>query len=159
MKPVQSVRVRYDLVGAGWANAHLILDGTVTIITASNNTDALGSLLTAAGSLAQGQKDARCTWEGERNETRWVFNWRADGLRLRVLEFGMNERFWDDKDGKVLADVIVDRPQFIRAVGRAAEDVLYHHGVDGYRAMWRSHPFPLTRLAELRVAFQNPRAA
>lgn len=159
MKAANSVRVRYDLLGAGWANAHLILDGTVTIVSASNKTDALGSLLTAAGSLAQGQKDARCTWEGEENETRWVFNWRADGLRLRVLEFGRNERFWDDKDGKVLADVIVDRTSFVRAVGRAAEDVLYHHGVDGYRDLWCSHPFPSARLEELRVAFQNQRAA
>lgn len=159
MKAAKSVRLRYDLLGAGWANAHLIMDGTVTIVSASNKTDALGSLLTAARSLAQGQPDARCTWEGERHETRWVFNWRPDGLRLRVLELGLNERYWDDKDGKVRADAIVDQDEFIRAVGRAAQDVLYHHGIGGYQALWRSHPFPEGKLEELRVVFQSQRAA
>ncbi len=159
MKPAQSIRIRHDLLGAGWANAALIVDGTVTIVSGSNRSDALGDLVTAARLLAEGEADARCAWEGERHETRWIFNWRSDGLRLRILEFSLNERFWDDKDGRIRVDVILPRLEVTRAVLLAADEILYHHGAAGYRAEGVTHPFPTTALERLRSALPASEAA
>jgi hypothetical protein len=66
--------------------------------------DALGSLLSALVGITLGSQEARCAWEEEPGEHRWILTPAGDRLRVRILAF---EDVYDtspDERGRVLFD-------------------------------------------------------
>src|SRR4051794_38082323 len=92
----------YRLTGTGWAQARVSDASSSVTITASYLTDALGVLLEAVSHLLEGADRARCSWEVEPGEYRWIFEAADSLVRLRVLAFGdMYPQEPDDK-GEVI---------------------------------------------------------
>lgn len=99
----------YRLVHMGWAEAR-ISDGTQsTTPTASYLRDALGDLLEAVGVLLEGAKTARCSWEEEPGEYRWVYNRRGADIELCIIFFRDLWSFEPDEKGTVVFET--RRPQ------------------------------------------------
>src|SRR5688572_1839754 len=119
----------YQLTGVGWADATVADSVRSAVITASYSTDALGDLLQAVGVLLEGGGEARCSWDTEPAEFRWIFRRAGDEVRLGVLFFGDIE--WDengspgpDEEGEVIFATRQPLLTLASAVANGATDVL-----------------------------------
>ena len=141
-----AVEFTYRLTGTGWAEAR-IADGQVTAtITASYVGDALGELLGAVGLLLDGAADARCSWEEEPGEYRWVFERAGSDLRLRVIAFADVYAHEPDHSGTVVFETAAPLREVASAIADGAQEVLDEYGETGYLRRWAEHPFPVGHL-------------
>jgi hypothetical protein len=147
-----AVSIDYQLVGTGWATCSIDLNGKAVKITGSYLSDCLGGLAAAAVQLLRGAASARCSFDEEPGEYRWIID-RTDGqVRLRILEF---QELWGnrpDHEGKVLLDGQCDLATFVGAVRDALQRVVDEHGVDGYKHRWVEHEFPAAQLRALQAS-------
>jgi hypothetical protein len=81
------VEFSYRLTGVGWAEATITCGDRSATLTASYMSDALAELLLAVGELADGADAARCSWEEEPGEFRWLFARAGEDVDLRILWF------------------------------------------------------------------------
>jgi hypothetical protein len=85
---VRRMEFTYRLTGTGWAEAQIADATSRAVITASYLSDALGDLLEALGTILEGAAEARCSWEEEPGEYRWIFAREdRDQVTLRILVF------------------------------------------------------------------------
>jgi hypothetical protein len=148
----------YRLTKYGWADARIADDESeYGYLAASYLSDALAALLDAVALTVEGAEEARCSWDDEPGEQRFVLRRDGDFLVLRILRFDAIGRFANedqepDGDGRC----VFESRQPVRVVGRvileAAESVLAEWGDDGYLEQWGEHPFPLSGLERLRRA-------
>ena len=132
----------YRLVGTGWAEAWISDGKNEATLTASYLSDALGNLVEAIGTLLEGASEARCSWDEEPGEYRWVFHREAGQVHLRVLAF---QDLWGhapDENGAVVFETRKDMKVLASAIVHGAEAVLVEHGSEGYKTKWVDHPFP-----------------
>lgn len=130
-----SIEFSYRLTGAGWSTAS-ISDGHATAtLTASYLEDALGDLLEAVGVLLEGSTDARCSWEEEPGEYRWIFSRRGGDVRLQVLGFEDLYSMKPDAAGYTIFETTQPLRGLAMAIGNGAQAVLDEHGGT---AIWRS---------------------
>lgn len=140
----------YDLTGTGWSVGELSYGDARTSLSASYLSDALGNLLTAVWMVGEGEEPARCSWDEEPGEYRWIFSSVGDNVRLLVLWF---DDLWGDAPddtGEPVFDVEVSRQELVRAVSEAAQAVLDEYGEEGYKKKWVQHDFPLDTLRLLQ---------
>lgn len=141
----------YNLIGTGWSECLVEIDGQRAELTASYLSDALGGLLRAVANLLRGVDDNSVSFDEEPGEYRWRLT-RAgpEELRVRVLWF---DEMWGNKPdeaGKVVFDARCRLRTFAGAVLSAAQHISDEYGTEGYRERWARHDFPLERLEEIR---------
>ena len=140
----------YRLTGTGWSEARLSDGTTEATVTASYLSDALGVLLEAVGTLLEGAQEARCSWDEEPGEYRWIFVRRGDVVELRVLAF---QDLWGeepDSEGSLVFETRQGLRETATAIADGAAEVLAEHGEEGYLAKWVDAPFPSAHLDLVR---------
>ena len=144
----------YRLTGSGWAEASVANGSVVATITASYLEDALGELLEAIGLLLEGANQARCSWEEEPGEYRWVFDRSGSEVRLRVIAFEDNYSREPDDSGTVVFETSAPLRVVASAIADGAQRVLDEYGEAEYLRRWVDHPFPVEylELVQARLA-------
>jgi hypothetical protein len=137
----------YRVVGRGWAEAGVGDPDSNASLSASYIQDALGDLLYAVWRLLEGEAEARCSWQEEPGEYRWIMRRDADLLSLRVLEFADSYPPAEDHAGSVVFETRQEVLTFARAIALGASRTLQQLGEAGYQELWGA-PFP-TRTLEL----------
>lgn len=147
----RAVEFDYRLVGTGWSEARFVVGDAWVGLTASYLEDALGGLLGSLLMIALGDELlARCAWEEEPGEYRWIFTRTGDRLRVQILAFDDVYDQSPDEKGRPLFDEESDTRSVIEAVAAGAERVLDEHGAAGYREKWVDHDFPTDELQQLK---------
>ena len=142
---------KYRLTGTGWAEARVADGASSATITASYLEDALGELLETIAYLLEGAEKARCSWQEEPGEYRWIFE-RADAeVRLRVLEFSDNYSPDPDDRGTVVFETRAPLRGVAEAVAQGAQRVLDAYGEDEYLRRWVDHQFPVAHLQQIQA--------
>jgi hypothetical protein len=137
----------YRLTGTGWAEARIADDTSHLVLTASYLSDALGDLLEAIGLLLEGVSEARCSWEEEPGEYRWIFVRTGDNaVQLNIL----------DQRGVLVFSTTQLLGVFARAIADGAAATLGEYGEAGYLAEWVKAPFPTAHLAFIREQLSTP---
>ena len=121
----------YELVGTGWARATLTLDGADTVVTASYISDALRDLIDATSVMTEGGPTARCAWQEEPGEYRWIFTVEQTGVRLEIRSFP--DMFDTAEDAR--GEIVFTTTQPLRTLSRS---IL--RAVDGWPASSRRRP-------------------
>ena len=146
-----SVSVTYNLMGAGWSECIVDIDGHQAHISASYLSDAFGELLRAVANLLQGAGEDTVSFDEEPGEYRWrLVRVGSELVRVQIFSF---KSLWGnepDEAGEPVLDVVCPLASFAEAVATAAQRVLDEHGMDGYRDKWVEHGFPADRLAEIQ---------
>lgn len=145
-----AVEFDYRLVGTGWSEARFAIDEAWVTLTASYLEDALGGLLGAMLKIALGDEKARCSWEEEPGEYRWILTRDGERLRVQILAFPDLYDNSPDEQGRPVLDAETYVRPVIAAVVRGAERVLAEHGASGYREKWVDHDFPSEELQQLK---------
>ena len=153
---IAGVEFAYELVGIGWAAARITHGDQTAQITASYLSDALGDLLLAVWTLTEGETDARCTWDEEPGEYRWLFHRGGDSVYLHVQEFGELWGGRPDEQGRTVFQGDVPLRSLVVAVAAAAVGVEKQYGHEGYRKKWVEHDFPADTLTQLQRWLQWP---
>ena len=151
-----SVSVEYVLSGFGWAACTLDIDGHRIELSASYLSHALDDLLRAATSLVRGVEETSATFVEEPGEFRWLFRRVGiDRLALRIVRFPTWPAQKPDAAGDEVFDDECRLRGFAGAVLAAGQRLLQDQGVEGYRATWRNHDFPLDRLRQLQATLRG----
>jgi hypothetical protein len=140
----------YRLTGKGWAEARIADDDSWVILTASYLSDALGDLLEAIGLLLEGAPEARCSWEEEPGEYRWIFRRSGHDVCLTVLAFPDQLAREPDEQGRLLFRTTQPLPVIALVIADGAAAVLNEYGEDRYNEEWVEAPFPTAHLAMIR---------
>lgn len=145
----------YQLIGKGWARAVISDDAEETVLTASYLSDALRHLVEAVAIVVEGADEARCSWDEEPGEYRWIWTRQADQVHLRVLAF---DELWGDKPddaGRQLFETTQDALRIGRVILSACQRLVDRIGEEEYRCQWVEHPFPATAVERLRTAIRE----
>ncbi len=144
------MQFNYEIVGVGWARASLGEGDSKVELTASYLGDALGDLLEAIGVLLEGGTSARCSWEEEPGEYRWVFTRDGHNVRLVILALSDNFPPMPDEDGVEIYRTSEPLVDLARSVADAAQRVLDQYGEAEYLRRWVDAPFPTAHLQMIR---------
>ena len=143
--------VTYTLTGKGWSKCFAQIGEHSADVTASYLDDALGDLLRAIVGLMKDVEDTTASFAEEPGEYRWRFRRVApDKVNIRILQFGELWGYKPDEEGEILLDVTCRLRTFAGAVLSASQRVLEEHGLEGYKAEWVAHDFPLDLQQELK---------
>lgn len=144
------MKSNYQLDGAGWASA-TVGDGVSNVeITASYLGDALGDLLRATESLLQGDTEARCSWEEEPGEYRWLFTSDGGDVDLQILRLPDNFPPLADSEGVEIFRTSESLSSVAADIADAAQRLLDEYGEAGYLRLWGRHSFPIESLRGIR---------
>ncbi|MCU0650588.1 MAG: hypothetical protein MUF00_21555 [Gemmatimonadaceae bacterium] len=145
-----TVRLTYDLPGAGWADCTIVIDGQALRLSASYLSDALDDLTGAVIAVLRGEECASAVFSEEPGEYRWEL-WRVGVDRLRLRIFWSLPRWGDGPHDP--AEPIFDATCRLRTFGgqllSELQRLLREHGEDGYRAKWVLYDFPMHRFTTL----------
>lgn len=145
-----TIKLTYELTGAGWARCQIETENSSVDITASYLSDALGNLANAVVALIKGESVARFSFDEEPGEYRWILERHGDSVRIRILEFG--ELWGDDLDenGKMLFDMTCRFDHFVVATCTMLKEIIQKYGPDGYKEKWVEHDFPISQLDAIK---------
>jgi hypothetical protein len=147
-----TVSIDYHLVGTGWSTCSIDLNGKAVEITGSYLPGCLGGQADAGVQLLQGAAGARCSFDEEPGEYRWIIDCTDGQVRLRVLEFQELGGKRSDHEGRVLLDGQCDLATFVGVVRDALQRVVDEHGVEGYKKIGGlSLSFPLLNCAPFKT--------
>jgi hypothetical protein len=144
------VQFNYEIVGVGWARASAGDADSKVELTASYLGDALGDLLEAIGILLEGGTAARCSWEEEPGEYRWIFTRDGDEVRLVILALPDNFPPMPDEDGVEVYRTTEPLVDLATSIADAAQRVLDQYGEAEYLRWWIDAPFPTAHLQMIR---------
>jgi hypothetical protein len=149
----------YALTGSGWAEARIADQRGHAFVTASYLSDALRSLIEATTLAVSGVPEARCSWDEEPGEYRWIMRREGSQLRIEILAF---DELWGDQPdeaGRLVFATTQDPVRVGRVLLSTAQALLDDLGAGDYERMWVEHPFPTEALDRLRSAIRSERAA
>ena len=136
--------LEYRLTGTGWASCRVAINEKSTKVTASYLSDGLGELADAIRHISAGGETAKCSFDEEPGEYRWIFN-KLINQRIRIVLLFFDE-LWGgkpDTEGQLLVDELCDLRELDIATKIMLENVLLENGLDGYKEKWSEHDFPL----------------
>jgi len=149
----------YELEGAGWSRARVTDGASCALMTASYLSDALKNILDAVADVVEGTTEARCSWDEEPGEFRFLFRRRGSQMHLRICWF---DELWGNQPDDAGVSVFETQgsvSELAVAICGAAERVLAQWGEDGYQEDWMAHPFPTASLGRLSTAIGSLGAA
>jgi hypothetical protein len=144
------MRVEFSLFGIGWLAATLTDETASATVTASDLSDAPGDLLLAVWTLLDGDAQARCSWQEEPGEYRWLFARQGDLANLRILSFNDAHPREPDQAGRMVFDTTQPVLSMAEAFADAASKLLDEYGIEGYKAKWMGGEFPEETLTSIR---------
>lgn len=117
--------------------------GTEVLIPASFISDALGDLTAAVVALLRGAGEVTVRWVGEPGEYRWHFVRAGERVLIRVtwLSDQQSRRAVPREEELFVASCALTR--LAAQVRGTLRQLLHEHGVEGYVALWKNHPFPM----------------
>lgn len=148
-KDQSQIEINYRLTGAGWSECHVTIGTHHANLSASYLSDALGELAHSIVDLKNGAVESMTQFEEEPGEYRWLFYRNDDRLRVLILSFYDLWANEPDENGKVILDAQCSFTAFTSALVVALKRVLDEHGVEGYKAKWIEHEFPMDSYNEL----------
>lgn len=149
----------YRLTGPGWSEARIADEHGDAIVTASYLSDALRCLVEAVAVVVEGVPEARCSWDEEPGEYRWILRRAGDHLQIEIRAF---DDLWGDQpdeQGRLVFSTRQDPLRVARAILSAVQELLDDLGAADYERRWVEHPFPSDALGRLRRAVRSTRAA
>jgi len=153
-----SVEISYQLVGTGWSECTVRVNGAHATVSASYLSNALEDLVTAVTAALRGHPRPTASFAEEPGEYRWVFEPTPDGqVRVRILEF---QELWGDRpdqEGKEIFSAQCRLRTFAGALLSELQRLEQTHGLKGYQERWVEHEFPKERMAELEGLLKTPR--
>jgi hypothetical protein len=144
----------YWVHSAGSAEAGIGDDVGHANMSVSYLTDALSDLLEVVWRSGNGEAEARCSWEDEPGEYRWILTRDGDEVHLRILEFSDRYPSRPDEVGSLLFDTRQPWATLARAIALGASRTLEKYGESEYRERW-GKPFPTAMLARLRELLRS----
>lgn len=144
-------------LGPGSITAELAGDGTHVQLTASYLSDALGDLTRVVIGLLRGAPRARCAWQEEPGEHRWLFERAGNRVHLRVLWFPRTFSKQPDDVGRCVFSTTCTLASFAGQLKSQLDRLLGEHGVEGYQARWKTYPFPMAEYEHLRSLIRSRR--
>ncbi|TBN57242.1 hypothetical protein EYE40_07425 [Glaciihabitans arcticus] len=148
----------FEIVGTGWARSSVSDGNSKVELTASYLSDALGDLLAAIRSLLEGGDAARCSWEEEPGEYRWIFTREGGEAQLVILVFPDNFPPMRDDEGVEIFRTSEPLTDLAASVGYAAQRVLDEYGEAEYLRRWVEAPFPTSHLRTIQeMVASHPR--
>jgi hypothetical protein len=148
------MRFEFRLTGHGSATAEIDDEAAHLEVIASYISDPLGDLLHALWRLMEGDPEARCSWEDEPGEYRWIMNREIDEVVLRILEFPNSHPAQPDDLGRLVFQTRQGISTFARAIALGASRTLEVNGDVGYRDGW-GRPFPSRTLTLIQAALRS----
>jgi len=146
----------YQLTGRGWSAARIADDSGSARLSASYLSDALRHLLEAVALSVEGVPEARCSWNEEPGEYRWILRRSGEQVIGTILWF---DELWSglaDQQGRHVFETIQDAHALGVAVAGGARRLLDELGPEEYERQWSEHPFPKDALDRLRRAIAGP---
>lgn len=120
------------------------------------SSDAAGDLLRAVIALLQGWETARCVWEDEPGQYRWLFHRRDDLVDIRILRFGVTFSTAQDEDGATVFITMQPLSKFAQKVYSALRRILREVGAEEYERPW-GQAFPQAPYDTLRDLLRERR--
>jgi hypothetical protein len=144
-----TIRLRYDLIGPGWAGCVVEMNGQTATVSASYLSDALDELCRATVEVLIGWPRSEAAFQEEPGEYRWLFDRVGEhDLRIRLID-GVTAR--ENPSEAVLIDSECRAKEFAGALVAELCRLLEVYGEEGYLENWVRFPFPSHRVAQLRA--------
>lgn len=148
------MRFDYVLDGTGWATATAVVGVREVAMTVSYLHDSLGQLADAVLGLAVGEDEAVVVFMAEPGEHHLVLRRAGEGLAVEVRWFKdwASWGMYPPDRYEVVAAGECSLAEFSEQVVAALDRVLTEHGVEGYKAKWGEHEFPMAAFERLKHA-------
>jgi hypothetical protein len=140
----------YTLTGRGWGKAFISDSEDSVEIGASYLTDVLAVLLDAVLSLLDGSPTARCSWETEPGEWRWLFTRQNGDVYVRILGFDDFYKHRPDSEGQLKFETHDSLDGLANAIASGCAAVLKEYGESGFKELWIEHDFPKEKLRHIQ---------
>lgn len=153
LKPVvrrTPMRIAYTIDRAGWATISISCGGNIVEASASHLRDSLKDLALLPIELERHHK-AEVVFMNEPGEVRLLATLRtADHVEVEVRRFA-DWKSWDldAGDGDVFLRCRTTSSELRQQVVSALQAVLDDCGIEGYRARWIEHDFPMAEYETL----------
>jgi hypothetical protein len=155
---IVSVVIHYSLVGSGWAECLIEIDGQSVHLTASYLSDALADLLEAVTLVVRGVEESTASFAAEPEEYRWrLQRISPNRLQVSIIWFTDLWKHRPDAEGKVILQAECRLRTFAGAVLSASQQVLSVHGLAEYRENWVNYEFPIAIQQKLQTALNADR--
>ncbi|MCY6369369.1 hypothetical protein [Clostridium ganghwense] len=154
------MKFTYELLGVGWAEVNIEINGQKSYSSPSYLSDALGDLLNALLRIIpeldyyEGAPDNKefVVWSEEPAETQWTLELvDLDKIRIKIECFEDE----DNDNGTIDIDEICNLNQFLSEVVKALDLLLEKHGFIGYKEMWYEYEFPIGAYLNLKYYLDN----
>lgn len=153
------VALEWELTGYGWAECHVHIGDSAAVVTASDLSDALRSLVAAVCKILRGSARATASFDEEPGEYLWTFS--SDGKGSVGVRIDASEDMRGDAPyapGTVVLDAQCPTLLLGEAVLAMLDALLRTYGRRGYKKLWMSHEFPDEQASELRRLVDDLRA-
>lgn len=147
----------YKLTGTSWSEARVADEAGHAIVTASYLSDALRSLVEATALAVEGVPEARCSWDEEPGEYRWILRRVGADLRIEIRAFDELRGDQPDEQSRLVFSTRQDPLRVARVVLSTVQGLLDDLGEVEYERRWVEHPFPSDALSRLRSAVRSAR--
>ena len=144
------INLTINIVDHGWLEAVVNSDEHNACVTASYLTDAPANLLVAVAILVEGQREARCIWQEEPGEYRWVLRREGNTIRIQILWFESTYSNQDDMQGQV---IFAGQDELI-PFGESLIAAISKYSIENYKKIW-GYDFPLQEIDRLTVAVKQ----
>lgn len=148
-----TVKFKYKLSGAGWANSNISIDGKSISMKVSYLSDALGDLTKAIVRLFEGTNKVEVFFMDEPGEHRISLVEKSKdilGLKIDWFDDWLSWDFAEEKEGRTVLEAEISLKEFAGEVERELDLILNEYGLDGYHKKWIEHKFPYQDYKKLK---------
>lgn len=142
------IEVMCNLEGRGWFAIKISNGINEVEIKASYLSDSPIDLISSIRTVLDGSRDARCSFQNEPGEYRFIFEKNNEMISVKVLEFFKSFNKESNDMGKLIFEGTDDLYTFAKRIKRQYDRLLYNHGLDGYKNIW-GYDFPASELERL----------
>ena len=146
----------YELVGRGWADSVLKLDGKTLCFSVSYLSDALNDLLNqllylAPESLNDNEivVNREIFWHAEPGGAYWVLE-RINNFEIRVKIESVTDVTNLDSSRNTEINTICNYDEFLETIIMAMDIIIKKYGFVGYRESWVNFDFPIYPYLKLK---------
>lgn len=142
------LRIRLSDPVSGTIIARVIQDETEITFAAWRITDAPRDLVDAVLVLLRGAPEARCCWQDEPGEHRWLFRRAGEEVRQRIVRFNDTFARRDDDRGELVFETCCSLTRLASQVRGEMLHLRNRMGEAAYQEAWR-YPYPAEPVAQL----------
>ena len=153
-----ALTIDFKLTGTGWATCTVRPARRNYSFTASYDSNALESLVTAAVAALSDINTTSFHFYGRSKDSFWDIQKNPEEkLNIEISDVVPTFTEILGCETKLVVTFDCTAIQFATAVLVASEAVLEEHGLNGYKTLWAEHDFPIDLLKLLRKRLALPR--